>query len=370
MKTSDQPESAPRYIAIGKVLRERISRRELAPGQRLAGERQLAREFGVSPVTMGRALAELADSGVLVRVPGVGTFVSEGDAGRNPADPHGRRTMEILVDTSPIDQPLANHYMGPVMGGLQECAAQHGCAVRFIEQSRSGRLSASDVGEGRGVLYLAPLNSRREEAEDLARSVPVVACGVRWPGSSVATVDSDNIDASAQVVDYLTRLGHRRILLLTSPVYRTDTVDRVEGFCKALEDHGIDVDQDLILTAAHQESIGEDTIGKFDTLMCGRDAPTALFATDYALALESIARLRSMGLHIPNDVSVVGFDDPFSAAYLSPPLTTVRQPLREMGLRAAEMLLDAIEHGVRACRAELFPCTLVIRGSCRSTQHR
>jgi DNA-binding LacI/PurR family transcriptional regulator len=369
MKTSGDPQTEPRYVEIGRNLREQIRRGDLAAGQRLVGERQLAREFGVSPVTMGRALADLARDGVLVRVPGVGTFVADGEAQRVSAVDRARRTFEILVDTSPIDQPLANHYMGPVMGGLQEAAAEHGCAVRFLDQGRTTGPTAAEISEGQGVLYLAPLACRRAEVEELARSAPVVACGVRWPGSLVSTVDSDNVGAAAQVVDYLTRLGHTRILLLTSPAQRTDTVDRIVGFRQALVDHGIDPCNDLFLEADQQEGIGETALGRLDVLMCGRDAPTALFATDYALALESMARLRSLGLHIPNDVSVVGFDDPISAAYLSPPLTTVRQPLREMGRRAAEMLLDLIEHGTQACPTHVFPCTLVVRGSCRSTRH-
>ncbi len=369
MSTSDAPQTAPRYLEIGQELRERIRVGDLAAGQRLGGERQLAREFGVSPVTMSRALAELAREGVVVRIPGAGTFVSDAGVSRANAVVRTRESLEILVDTSPIDQPLANHYMGLVMGGLQEAAAEHGCAVRFLDAARTHTLKPSDIGPGQGLLYLAPLNARRAEADALGESRAVVAFGVRWPGARVTTVDSDNVDAAAQAVDYLVRLGHRDIALMTAQFHRTNTMDRIDGFRQQLRAHGIEPRPDLIIEAAFQEEMGDLALKHLDSIMCGRDAPTALFATDYTLALEAMARLRSMGLHIPNDVSVVGFDDPISAAYLSPPLTTLRQPLREMGRRAAELLLDLVEHGARPCANEVFPCTLVIRGSCRSTRH-
>lgn len=358
----------PRYVEVGHELRERIENGVYALGQRLVGERQLAREFGVSPVTMSRALAELVRDGMIVRVSGAGTFVSSiGTVA--PTAGQVRGVNEILVDTRPIDQPQANHYTGPVLNGLLEAATEHGFAVRFIGQSDGDRLASSHWRDGRGILYLAPYNSRHSEIEAQAQRCPVVACGVTWPGTRVATVGSDNAGAAAQVVRYLVRLGHREIVLVAPPGLYSDTLDRVTGYKQGLHAHGIELRADLVVETAGQAQFGDSAARYFDDLMLLRRAPTAVFVTGYPLALEAMLRLRSNGLHIPNDVSVVGFDDPISAAYLTPPLTTVRQPLKDIGRRAAALLLALIAHGASARRAEVLPCSLVVRSSCRSTRH-
>lgn len=367
MTETPTTDGMPLYLEISLALRGRVERGELAPGQKLAGERTLAREYGASPVTLSRALGVLVRDGLLVRRAGSGTYVCEALATLEADPGRSRVHNEILVDTSPIDQPLFNHYMGPVMDGIRLAAEAHGCVVRFLDGKASGALTPAELGPRQGLLLLAPLADRADAAEELARTRPVVACGVQWPDRKVPSVDSDNVDAARQVVDYLARLGHQRILLLTSPDLRTDTRDRRAGFRLATAEHGLE--SDLQLEAEGPEALGNAGRQGLRALMLGRDAPTALFATDYMLALEAMARLREMGLHLPNDVSVVGFDDPVSAAYLSPPLTTVRQPLRRMGRQAAEMLLDLIDHGVHECPAAVFPCSLIVRGSCRSTRH-
>ncbi|MCC6730555.1 MAG: GntR family transcriptional regulator [Chthonomonadales bacterium] len=369
MRSSAGQQTLPRYLEIGRILRERVQCGEIPVGEKLAGERQLARDFGVSPVTMSRALAELAREGIVVRVPGDGTYVrSEGD-GRGSSDMTARHLYEILVDTSPIGQPMANYYMGTVMSGLQEAVVQHGCFVRFLRPGAPGARLRLEPKPRQGLLVLAPLAERGGEVAEMARRIPLVVCGARWPGVQVPTVDSDNVEAASQVVEYLLRLGHRDIALVCSPPIRTNSVDRLDGYRRALLCNGVQPREELIVHSAFQYEMGSGAAAQLDALMRSTGAPTALFATDYSLALESMARLRALGLHIPNDVSVVGFDDSLSAPYLSPPLTTVQQPLQQMGRRAAEMLLDLIEGGGHACPVAVCSCTLVVRGSCRSTRH-
>ncbi len=357
--------SSPLYQEIALILQGQIERGELKPGQKLAGERQLARDFGVSPVTMSRALTELSNRGLLARTPGAGTYVLE------KADipiPQPLSHVDIVVDTSPISQPYANHYMGPVMSGVQEVAATHGCGIRFVNDGGE-RLRPADIRANQGLLMLGPLADRLDQATALAKIRPVVACGVRWGHAQVTCVDSDNVAAAMQVVHYLVRLGHRELVLITSPPNRNDTLDRIAGYRQAVLENGLLHSADRVLITDDPSVMGSPAQAQFDDMMTTRSTPTAIFVTEYPLALQVIARVRELGLHVPNDVSVVGFDDPVSAAYLSPPLTTVHQPLRDMGRRSAELLLQVMEKGPGYYGQELFPCTLMVRGSCRSTNH-
>ncbi len=357
--------SSPLYLEIAQILQGQIESGELQPGQKLSGERQLAREFGVSPVTMSRALTELAKRGLVNRTPGAGTYVQANVVSRRE-QPISQ--MEIVVDTSPITQPYANHYMGPVMSGVQEIAATHGFGIRFVNDGGE-LLKPEDIRANQGLLLLGPLADRLEQAIMLSRLRPVVACGVRWGHAQVTCVDSDNVAAASQVVHYLVRLGHRQLALLTSPPNRNDTIDRIAGYQQAVLECGLNDSVDRLLTTNDPSVMGSDSQRQFDAMMTSRSAPTAIFVTEYTLALQVITRIRALGLHVPNDVSVVGFDDPVSAAYLSPPLTTVHQPLREMGRRSAELLLEVMEKGPGYYGQELFPCTLMMRSSCRSTNH-
>jgi LacI family transcriptional regulator len=358
----------PRYVQIERILRERIAGGELAPGKRLAGERQLAREFAVSPVTISKALAELAREGLIVRQPGGGTFVCDPSGTGVARQAPGHYTL--FLDTTPISHPAANHYMSLLMVGVQEVAAEQGCSIRFIGSARSSGTKRSWMQENAGLLLCGPVADRREEVVALAAAgTPMIVCGTRWSDVQVPTVDSDNRDAARQVVEYLLRLGHTRLAVVSPAPHRTNTIDRLEGCRTTLQDHAIAVREDYFVQAVTPETLGETAWQRLERILLGAEAPTAVFATDYYLALDVLSKVRALGLHVPHDLSLVGFDDPVSAAHLSPPLTTVRQPLPQMGRRAAERLLKIIAGTEDSPEVEVFPTRLVIRDSCRSTRY-
>jgi LacI family transcriptional regulator len=160
--------------------------------------------------------------------------------------------------------------------------------------------------------------------------------------------------------EHLLRLGHRRIGAITGPAEYLCSRARVDGYRSALDRAGLPFDPDLV---RHGDFQHEGGFGHGSDLLSRADPPTAIFAgsDQQALGVYEAARLR--GLRIPEDLSVVGFDDLPAARWVSPPLTTVRQPLADMGRVAAEMLGDLIE-GVplRSQRIELST-ELIVRES-------
>jgi LacI family transcriptional regulator len=191
-------------------------------------------------------------------------------------------------------------------------------------------------------------------------TVPVVAIDPHYGPSQVPTVDADSFAGANLATAYLIGLGHRRIAFLGGRGDLESAHLREAGFREAMADAGLPVDEDLVRATHFQPQLAEV---EARALLSLSQPPTAIFAANDITAERTIAVARSMGLAVPADVSVLGFDDIPEAALCDPPLTTVRQPLREMGEAAMNMLLDLLKGLERSTHTRL-PVELVIRASC------
>jgi LacI family transcriptional regulator len=170
---------------------------------------------------------------------------------------------------------------------------------------------------------------------------------------------------------HLIGLGHRRIAFAFHPVHERDFVgqERLEGFNRAMAEAGLSKKATLLLDACE---FGEGQIlhyhrEKITACFGGANRPTALFAGMDMLAIRAMETLREIGLRIPRDVAVAGFDNIEFSPFTQPPLTTVEQPTGAMGRLAAEMLLERIEgksESRKKSLCERLPCSLIIRQSC------
>jgi len=171
------------------------------------------------------------------------------------------------------------------------------------------------------------------------------------------------------VTRHLIGLGHQRLAFAFHPVHEWDPVgkERLAGFNRAVAEAGLTKKAKWLLDAFTFEGERVWRYQPETIAACFRrtDRPTALFAGMDMLAIQVMETLREIGLQIPRDVAIAGFDDIEFSRFTQPPLTTVRQPTEDMGRRAAEILFDRIE-GKRRSKAlcERLPCRLVIRQSC------
>ncbi|MFJ8579633.1 LacI family DNA-binding transcriptional regulator [Micromonospora sp. NPDC093277] len=189
----------------------------------------------------------------------------------------------------------------------------------------------------------------------------VVAVDPHTGPSGLPTVDSDNFAGAVLATNYLLGLGHRRIGHISGRPDLESARLREAGFRKAMADAGVPVDERLVRIGGFRIESAAGTAAELLTLP---DRPTAIFAGNDLSAISTMATAQSMGLTVPDDLSVIGFDNVPESALVNPPLTTIMQPLQRMGAEALRLLIDLIGGVERDTHIQL-PTELVIRASCR-----
>jgi LacI family transcriptional regulator len=209
--------------------------------------------------------------------------------------------------------------------------------------------------------------------EELAVPVPVVAISAHSAADKVTNIVLDHHRAAQQALSHLYQLGHRRIAIMRGPHAIPDSEFRWESIQQVAREMDLKLDQDLAIridttgwsTKAGQHPMAPEIGYKPIQALLERTRDfTAVFCFNDIAAIGAIRALKDAGLSVPEDVSVVGFDDILSAAYATPSLTTVRQPLAEMGRRGAKVLLERIADQKKAFPTDIFmESELIIRES-------
>jgi LacI family transcriptional regulator len=196
---------------------------------------------------------------------------------------------------------------------------------------------------------------------DAQTAIPVVAVDPHTGPSEVPTIEADNIAGAVMATEYLVGLGHRRIAFLGGRSDLESARLREEGFRQAMAVAGIPVDEGLVLVGGYRPETAEAPARELLTLP---ERPTAIFAANDLSAIRTIEVAHELGLRVPEDVSVIGFDNVPESALTRPPLTTISQPLREIGATALEMLVGLLDGRDTPTHVRL-PTSMVERESCR-----
>lgn len=197
------------------------------------------------------------------------------------------------------------------------------------------------------------------ELED-AGLPPMVVALEYLPTRQLPTVMIDNAAAAAMATSHLIGLGHKVIAHISGPVPEVMSVARVAGWRRALADAGLAAGPELEVRGDYSLASGEAAI---DTLIDRGVAFTAVFASNDEMAAGAINRLRERGRAVPDDVSVVGFDDTIFAVVSNPPLTTIRQPQREIGVQVMRLMIERLGNRAAADARIVVPTELVVRAS-------
>jgi LacI family transcriptional regulator len=230
---------------------------------------------------------------------------------------------------------------------------QHDREISLIERLMHGTTD--------GAILVLPEESG-SELRSLARQGYryVVVDPGEQPDDDIPAVSAAHSAGADQAVRHLLGLGHRRIAAITGPRGRMATEERLRGYYAAMAGAGVLPDAQLVAESNFKVEGGFDAAARLLELP---DRPTAIFAFNDPLAIGAMRAARSRGLRVPEEVSIVGFDDTIEAQFVTPGLTTVRQPLTEMGRMAVSLLVRLLENQAHATLHVELATTLVIRGS-------
>lgn len=214
-----------------------------------------------------------------------------------------------------------------------------------------------------GLVLVLPREAERYLELLSAQTFPSVLLDHRHVDTSLPCVRATNLAGAREAMQHLIELGHQRIGFITGAMDFGSALDRLRGYKEALEDAEIPFDPKLVCNGDFTQASGHHAASD---LLALNGRPTAIFASNDLMAFGAMAAAMSMGLRIPEDVSVVGFDDVPVSTLVYPPLTTVRQPLFEMGCRTVDLLVALINAEPIAERTLVLPTKLIVRGTTRA----
>jgi DNA-binding LacI/PurR family transcriptional regulator len=239
---------------------------------------------------------------------------------------------------------IANPYYPLISRGVEDVASEHGYTVIFCNTDRdsekSERYITSLLQKQVDGLILAGGGTDFTRASERFARLGTHVVFIGRPGHAWPSVRIPNADAAATVVGHLAALGHRRVAFIGGLSAMTSAQDRFEGYSRSVAEHGLEEDEQLLRMGDFGEESGYRAA---QSLLSVSPPPTAIFAANDRMAVGALAAAHDHGLSVPDDLSLVGFDDIPVVSYLRPPLTTVALPAYEMGAAAMRLLLQQFE---------------------------
>jgi len=344
------------YRRVQESVRKRILTGEWAIGAKIPSERELEKDLQISRLTISKGLAHLVAEGLLVRRRGQGTFVSE----RTSSLGAGRKLVKFISPVGREERPNIRH---GILEGMYETLVGQGYHVgvdfysRPDEQIQQLRQDSDPTHAGFVIWYEPSSDNLNELVRLREEGYPFVLVDAYPMDVPIDFAATDNTDGGRAMVDYLVSLGHRRIGYVGRPTSRSSLRDRQAGFLQGLLGRELPFDSSHVLTLT---AMGEDAVAEIpaalDVMLALPNRPTAMFFCNDDLAFAAMEHLWLRGLRVPQDISVVGFDDIDRASYFRVPLTTVHQDFCEMGKAAGEILL-----GKLTGRSESRPVQILVK---------
>ena len=361
------------YAQLTAHFRERILDGTYRAGSRLPTELELAEQFGVSRGTVRQAMQTLVNEGLIERIAGSGTFVRPSAVSmpsNRPTSVAGKR-IGVLLSYAVSELDLS------MLAGAEATAKARGYQVSFAYTEESAEMQTRDIDWLRSDsvlgLIIYPLSdiSYDESIWGLkAQGFPFVLIDRFFPELDTDYVASDNVGAGYRATQHLIILGHRRIGFSHSFVGTLTTTsvrDRYEGYRRALREYGVGFDDSLVYSLPRWSK--DEPHNPCDEFLARSDAPTAIVTSTDGVAIELVHSAQRIGRRVPEDLAIVGVDNLSLSSAIHPPLTTIAQPAREIGVSAANLLINRIEgQGGPPQHIEL-PTSLIVRKSCGARLH-
>jgi DNA-binding LacI/PurR family transcriptional regulator len=262
---------------------------------------------------------------------------------------------------------LANQFFALVAEGVEKAASARDvlvvlCAPEATDTPEPHHAKLLRSQRLVGVVYLSSAGTTASALLELARSGPVVLVDEHHPGFDLPAVVADSRTGAREVAQHVLGHGHERLAIIGGPTALWTGQQRLAGYREAIAAAGLDPDAVPVFVGDYRQPSGRELAAR--ALSGPEDTwPTALLCANDLMAVGALEHARSIGLRVPEDLSIVGFDDLPFVSLLTPRLTTVRQPARDMGERAFTVLFDLLDGKPPAEPLELHPATVQVRDS-------
>lgn len=256
---------------------------------------------------------------------------------------------------------ISNPFFAEIIRGIEQVAHRNGYSVllgdtQYSQAREQAYAELLATKQADGLITLLPHIPRVAVAGPL----PIVNACEYVKDRSITSVYVDNVAAAQEATEYLVTLGHRQIVFVSGPMDTPICVDRDKGYARALERAGLKRDPQLTVVGDFSVESG---IRSVEALYANRRKFTAIFCSNDEMAMGAMQAIKARGLRVPDDVSVVGFDDIRYARYTDPPLTTIAQPKEDLGREAMTLLLEILNGTAVEPRKRILPTHLVVRAS-------
>lgn len=273
-----------------------------------------------------------------------------------------RNQTSMLVMMIP---DVTNPFFPAVVRGVEDVAYKSGLRLVLCNTDNDPRKEVSYFNEMRayrpaGWLVIPSVDSDLAAHFRLGVGPPIVCVDRQASGWDGDVVLVANEEGAYQATRHLLRLGHRQIAVITGPLHLANAIERLEGFKRALKEAKLQLEPDYIQEARFERNSGYESALRLLRML---PRPTAIFSCNDLMALGVFLAARELGLHCPDDISIVGFDNLDFAEFTAPALTTVHQPGYQLGTAAARLLVERIHGSKQPVRTVVLPTELKIRNS-------
>lgn len=278
------------------------------------------------------------------------------------------KTFSIGIVIPFATQIFGIPYYVELMNGVEKACAEYNYEILLYpkkeEQEKVDYLKLFFERKVDGMLIIAPaINDSQVKLID-EKDIPCVVVDGRQAGNNVIFIDADNVKGGFMATEYIIQQGHKKIGFISGWDFVRNGIDRLTGYKNALKKYNIPINEECIVEGDFTQYSGYTGMMKLLKLP---NKPTAIFAANDGMAIGAIKAIKEKNLRVPEDISLIGYDDIEIANYINPPLTTIKQFSFDMGYGAADLLIRKINNKNEKLESKVFDVQLVIRNSVRKT---
>jgi DNA-binding LacI/PurR family transcriptional regulator len=346
-----------KHIFAEKKIRELI--RQLNVDDKLPGERALSIDLNISYMTTRRAMENLVAKGLLYKIPKKGTYVAD----TNKTAATKTKNLGYFLDSS-IKDGLTSPYYSMIFDALEKEATKNGYALMYL--TNTGDADFLEITNKIDGVIISCFPRIEPIIQEIKKRVAVVCIDNSSADKSIPSVTLDNFSSVADSITYLCSLGHRRIGFITGLDDSDIGRGRLAGYLGALKDNHIAEDMDLVYRGDYSFKTGTRGADYFLSLA---SPPTAIMCANDTMAISAMREISQRGLKIPDDISIIGFDDIAVSSQITPSLTTVSVPVEEIAKHSINLLRAVMNDSDTEYQHAALPCQLVLRETSAEINH-